>query len=147
MLTFPLELTYQECLDQFASFKECFEQCTGINDDYTELDYASDYSSAYSSSPKLKAYLDLIGYTADANGVTIRNDAALFTASAMFDQIQTEYDDSDCPTIEHTRFGHTSQATPTWALWDLGGDDDVDYCGLQPSCLTGALIEALLAQR
>jgi hypothetical protein len=30
--------------------------------------------------------------------------------------------------------------TPTWALFELGGDDDCDYCGGQPSCLTDLLL-------
>ena len=138
-LTFPLKLTYDELFDQLPSFKECFDD----DDDYTALDQCRDYSCAYASSPKLKAYLDNIGYTADENGVTVRNEAALRMANAIFDQVCFEYDDIEAPRIDVERHGHDWTTTPTWALWELGGDDDVDYCGSQPSCLTSALLELI----
>lgn len=141
-LTFPLKLTYDEILVQFPSIYEMLD-CD--DDEVSPNEQLADYSSAYASSIKLTAYLDLIGYTADKDGLNVRNEAALRMAHAIFDQICFEYDDVDSPRVDVTRFGHTFKSTPTWALWELGGDDDVDYCGSQPSCLTSVLIESLEA--
>lgn len=98
------------------------------------------YSEAFHSSAKLTTYLEQIGYVVSSWGVTVRNEAALLTAHTLFNQIMAEYDDSDMPRLEVERFGHKCLSTPTWALFDLGGDDDVDYCGTQPSCLTELLM-------
>lgn len=133
MMTFPLHLTWEEIANlPNAADAFCWDESEAEYEPLIER--IATYSEAFTCSPKLTQYLDQIGYslilkpdTKEPLGIFIRNEAALITANALFNQVQAEYD-----TIgEHP--------TPTWEWFGLGGDDYVDYCGSQPSCLSGYL--------
>lgn len=155
-MQFPLTLTWAQ-IAELPGAAEAF----GYDEDYFEPDdptttlegHIAHYSEAFTSSQKLATYLGMIGYELTNNeplgepgftGIRIRSEIVLQTANALFEQIGYEYDDPDCPRIPDER-GWLS--TPTWALFELGGDDDVDYCGGMPSCLTLLLLEAIDAHR
>lgn len=161
-MQFPLRLTWAEladlpgAADQFGWDKSCIDE----DDPDTTLEgVIATYSEAFTSSRKLTEYLRMIGYEltvceapdgavpATFTGIRVRSEVALQTAHALFTQICHEYDDPDCPTVVTYRAGGDWHTTPTWALFELGGDDDVDYCGTQPSCLTALLIDAVEAHR
>lgn len=148
-MTYPLTMTWAE-LAELPDAMDCFgwdySMLDPDDDDTTLVSTIAYYSEAFTSSEKLAIYLGMIGYnlTTDDNGrftgITVRSDTALSTAHALFSQIMHEYDELDCPRVHVERYGHPWESTPTWALFELGGDDDVDYCGSQPSCLTDLLI-------
>lgn len=154
-LQFPLKLTWAEiaalpnAADHFGWDESMIEE----DDPDTTLEgVIHTYSEAFTSSDKLTRYLAGIGYELTSvmrlggyeyTGISIRNEAALHMANAIFNQVCHEYDDPDARVIETHRYGGVWHTTPTWALFELGGDDDVDYCGSQPSCLTGLLLEQL----
>lgn len=154
-LTFPLNLTWADIakLDDAADAFGWDESMLEPDDPDTTLEATiAQYSEAFISSPKLSIYLGMIGYELTAvddtarghrvfTGISIRNEQALHTAHALFNQISFEYDDPDGPTVQVVRHGYPWASTPTWALFELGGDDDVDYCGGQPSCLTSLLVD------
>lgn len=161
-MQFPLRLTWADiaampgAADQFGWDESYVEE----DDPSTTLEgVIATYSEAFTSSRKLATYLGMIGYElavceapdgtvpATFAGIRVRSEVALQTAHALFTQICHEYDEPDCPTVLTYRAGGDWHTTPTWALFDLGGDDDVDYCGTQPSCLTALLIDMLEAHR
>ena len=144
MSHFPLSLTWAQILElpnakiALADIFASSEEGEPVSD---QLAY---YSEAFHSSPKLTDYLQGIGYEITPTGVNIRNDAAVRTANALFGQIYTEYDDPDARCVSHPTHPEAwPKTTPTWALFELGGDDDVDYCGSMPSYLTEFLISLM----
>lgn len=149
IMSFPIQMTFAEA----AALPDIAEPFgwdeSMIEEDEPDTTLAGTievYSTAYHSSIKLSEYLRSIGFVVCAErGINIRNEAALRTANALFNQISSEYDDPDIEQIEVTHLGsenrtYVSKAPPTWAMFGLGGDDDCDYCGGQPSCLTEYLI-------
>lgn len=142
MLTFPYSATWAELalLPHMADGHSWDESM--IDEDTPDLaTQVADYNGEVAD--ELQSYLALIGYKITADGVNVRSEQALKTAHTLFMQIYHEYDEPDCPRIRTIRFGHTWHSTPTWAMFNLGGDDDVDYSGGQPSCLTDALLANL----
>jgi hypothetical protein len=140
MLTFPLTLSWAQIAD-LPQAEEVFGWDESMAEDDTFTAHIESYCN--SLAPKLQEYLAHIGYTVTPHGVTIRNSQALDTTHTIFNQIIFEYDDPDAPRILHSRHGHPWSSTATWHLFELGGDDDVDYNGSQPSCLTELLIQQL----
>lgn len=136
MLTFPIHMTWPQ-IAALPNAADVF--CWDASEDETLAERIEAYST--STSTKLDEYLTLIGFFADVDGVAVRSVTALETAHALFNQILVEYDEPDCPRVSVERYGHMTEATPTWALFGLGGDDDVDYNGSQPSCLTELLLQ------
>lgn len=136
MLQFPVALTWDElaalpkAADSFSWDPSMIEE----GEDDTQLPgYIASYSMAYASSDRLYAYLKRAGYEVTDTGVNIREENSLHLAHALFMAVTVEYDSED----------PDPRTTPTWELFGLGGDDDVDYCGTQPSCLTDLLITIL----
>ena len=143
MLTFPFIMTWAE-LAALPNAAERYSWDDADADDEFEPDLAGRiraYSEALS--PKLAEYLSQIGFTVGDEGVSIRNEQAIHTANTLFNQILFEYDDPEAVRVVVQRYGHEWHSTPTWAMFELGGDDDVDYNGSQPSCLTHLLIANL----
>lgn len=155
-LHFPLSFTWAH-LAKMRGAGDAFdwdESMLEADDPDTTLEgQIACYSEAFVSSPKLAKYLEQIGYSLLTGamkdgkltfaGIEIRSEVALRTANQLFGQIMHEYDEPGCPRTEVHRHGCAWFSTPTWALFELGGDDDVDYCGTQPSCLTALLIDHL----
>lgn len=80
----------------------------------------------------LPKYLYDIGFRIFDDRIEISSENTLRLAHHIFCAVMTEYDE-----IEDDH--------PTWQLFNLGGDDDCDYFGSQPSIVTGYLINALTA--
>ena len=140
-LQFPLVMSFDDiaCLahaDDAFSWDESEEPLD---------ERVADYSSAFHSSEKLTVYLANLGFMVDENhGIAILNANAIRIAHALFETIQYEYDATDLPDLPHPTIAGATQSA-TWQLFGLGGDDDVDYCGTQPSCLTDLLLRHLEA--
>jgi len=141
-LSFPLMMSYDD-IANLEGAADAFAWDDSYDDTLPE--YISDYSSAFHSCEKLKQYLECIGYhveSAPHGKVLILNENALHMAAALFATIQYEYDATDLPDLPHPTIAGATQPA-TWQLFGLGGDDDVDYCGTQPSCLTDLLLAHL----
>ena len=142
MINFPFSLTWGE-ISELPNAADAFgwdeSMLDPTNLDSTLPKTAEYYSTAMNET--LTTYLANIGYIVSEDGIIVTNPQAVHTAAAIFGQIMYEYDCDDTliSRIETTRYGFTSETPPTWALFGLGGDDDVDYCGTQPSCLAGLL--------
>lgn len=134
-LSFPVTLTWAD-IAALPNAAVYFSWDDSYDDSLEET--IATYST--SLTPKLGDYLSLIGFIVREDGIEIRNEQAIRTADALFNQILFEYDDPDAERVPVERYGHTWHSTPTWAMFELGGDDDVDYNGSQPSCLTGLLL-------
>lgn len=134
-MTFPIQMTW-DAVAALPNAADSFYWSESLIDPDEEgfrslAEYAACYSTAYHSSERLRGYLYDLGYSADEEGVYVRDENALRVAHAMFNTIVHEYD----------LIGEATQ--PTWTMFKLGGDDDVDYCGGQPSCLTELLLSAV----
>lgn len=148
-LHFPCQFTFDH-ISKMADAEDAFSwDDSQAEEDYSFIDRIEEYSEAYWSSNALGEYLAKIGYLVKGKLVFVRNEQALHTAHALFNQIYAEYDEPDCPTVDVPLLNadgsgeYTTSSTPTWHMFDLGGDDYVDYCGTQPSCLTSLLITHL----
>ena len=54
--------------------------------------------------------------------------------------VTAEYDSDEEAVLDN---GLIADRCPTWTLFNIHGDDSVDYYGTQPSCLTDLLIRNL----
>ncbi len=135
-LTFPLALT----VEQIAELPGCAD-AFGWDSSYD--DTLAEHVASYLSngqSDVMKAFFTRVGFNYDESGCTARNMQSIQAASNLFELVCFEYDEhplSDEREALRTKLGYTS---PIWYLLGLGGDDDVDYCGTQPSCLTDLLL-------
>lgn len=94
--------------------------------DETLASFIHDYSTAFTHNDQLTTYLSRWRFSVDEHGVEFDN-YGLIIAATIFAAVQDEYDSGD-------------HKWPTWEAFGLSGDDDVDYCGSQPSCLTDLLV-------
>lgn len=130
MLHYPLRLTWAQIAElPGAADAFCWDPSM-IDEDTPDLAaFIAVYATAYHNSPHLKTNLEMVGYLTDpTDGIDILDRACVAYAGELFYQITDEYD----------RIGQDPM--PTWVRFSLGGDDDVDYCGGQPSCLTDLLL-------
>jgi hypothetical protein len=145
-LTFPLSLSWEQ-IAELPGAADAF----GWDDSQIDPEFEPDLAArinAYNDclKPQLATYLANIGYTVGDTGIIIRNVMALETAHTLFNQILFEYDDEAAVRVPVVLYGHETFSTPTWAMFHLSGDDDVDYNGSQPSCLTDLFVTLLQAQ-
>ena len=146
MLTFPFFATWDQIANLPGAADAFSWDDTMADDEYPKnlADLAESYCTCLKE--PLQLYLTRIGYEVTAEGVWVRNEQALSTAHALFLQIMYEYDDEAAVRVPVVLYGHETFSTPTWALFHLSGDDDVDYNGGQPSCLSELLIQNLKAE-
>lgn len=141
-LQFPLVMSFDD-ISKLEHAADAFSWDESEADDEPLAERIADYATAFNTAPQLANYLKHVGYTVDeAHGVLILNANAIRIAHALFETIQYEYDATDLPDLPHPTIAGATQPA-TWQLFGLGGDDDVDYCGTQPSCLTDLLLRHL----
>jgi hypothetical protein len=160
MLTFPLSMTFDELAVHAERLEPDFadnnmpsdpdpdDDCTIssflrdmmdsggfiIRPEITPEQIEADRKSEYYSLPD---YLRDAGFKVFEDRVEVEHAAVLHLASAIFNQIAFEYDRIIEPVVAR------DQHMPTWALFNLGGDDDVDYCSSHPSYVTDLLLRLL----
>lgn len=140
-LTFPLAMN----LDEIAALPgaaDAFGWDSSSSYDETLPEHIA-YCLSGGQSDVMKTFFALHGFNYDETGFTARDADSIRKAALLFELVCFEYDEyplSDEREALRTRLGHTS---PVWFLLGLGGDDDVDYCGTQPSCLTDLLLPLL----
>jgi hypothetical protein len=82
--------------------------------------------------PLLRAYLDTeLGYRWTDDHVEFDPDK-LDDVNAIWNAVATEYDHLE---FDHPEWDYPNHP-PTWAKFELGGDDDVDYNSSLPSLIT-----------
>jgi hypothetical protein len=129
MQNYPIAYTWAE-LAEMPNAADCF--CW--DDEQASLDEGNlagricSYSSYLIPTPgygRLAQYLTDLGFVVTEEGVTVPSRDVLVLANVLTHRVMTEYDDD---------------TSPTWDLFQLTGDDSVDYFGTQPSCLTNLLM-------
>lgn len=137
-LTFPLEMT----VDQIAELPGAADAFGWDSDDEDPLTERIRQYIGNGTTPMMKLYLDYHGFSYDENGFKARDRESIVRAARLFGVFMMEYDEYPMsPAREELRskFGTST----SWYLFELGGDDDVDYMGTQPSCLTDLLISVI----
>ena len=133
-LTYPLTMTVSE----IAELPGAFDAFSFNGDDVPLTERIAQYMGN-GMTPLMEAYMKLHGFHYDENGFTAQSRESVLRADHFFEIISLDYD-SPNPAIDgdlHERLGYVS---PSWYLFDLSGDDDVDYMSSQPRCLTSLLL-------
>lgn len=147
MLTFPLSMTYDELaahqirLDpEFADNNLSSDPEEGYDDTvanflHSMLDYFVERSAEDMASPfhcSLLDYLRDIGFRVYEDRVEVASEEVLKLTDALLHRVGYEYD-----ALEYT------DRPPTWELFNIRGDDSVDYYSSQPTYVTALLMTLL----
>lgn len=150
MMQYPLTLTWTEIAELPRAPKHFDWDDTMIDPEFTPTfaahiaNYMSDLvvnpdeSEADKQYTMLPRYLHDVGFVVTNEGVTVKSRLALLLADALLHAVMYEYDAPDMDRVYPDQ-------PPTWKLFNLSGDDTVDYYGTQPTCLTNLLLDTHIA--